>query len=146
MLPAAKEAAPFELHVDIDLAAIKEIHRLSITLEDFSTIQSNLKEIEKTGLIPGDFARAVTISLSDLKVVLDILDNPVERMHYLQRRRAIQENWNYLGDELDLLGLYVSTGLNVGAESERVANGVGMSAKSTRFEALDQGMNPKLAR
>ncbi|KJC55509.1 hypothetical protein UB31_00585 [Bradyrhizobium sp. LTSP849] len=144
------EPQAFELGVNIDLAAVKEFHRLSVTLEDFSTIQSNLKAIEGTGLIADDFPKALTISLSDLKVVFEILDNPVERMHYLQRRKSIQESWEYLADELDLLGLYVGTGL-IGVDFEAGKNrlmAIGMSQKiDAYFEALDQKIEtPKPAR
>jgi len=139
-------AHEFELQADFDVSAIREIGRLSITLEDFSTIQSNLKGIEGAGLVPDNFPKAVTISLSDLQVVFEILENPVERMHYLQRRKAIQESWEYYADELDLLGLYLSTGLDIGdlEEGKNRLMACGMSeAVDAYFQAQDHDIDAR---
>lgn len=134
----------FEFHADLNLPAIKETSRLSVTLEDFSTIQSNLSGLEGTGLVPDGFPKAVTISLSDLQVIFDILENPVERMHYLQRRKTIQENWEYHADELDLLGLYLSTGFDIGEfeEGKNSLMALGMSAVvDDYFQARDHDID-----
>lgn len=129
------------MSIDLDLSQITNFSRISVSLEDFSTIQSNLKDIESAGLAPKGLPLAVSMSLSDLKVVFEILETPVERMHYLARRKQIQERWEYFADELDLLGLYLATGLDIGEleAGETKLTAVGMSAKiDAYYAALDQ--------
>lgn len=134
-----------DLKSKIDLSAVREITRLSVTLEDFASIQSNLKDVSRAGLVPDDSAMAVTMSLSDLQSIFEILDNPVERMFYLKRRKELQETGMYVADELDLLGLYLGTGLDLDpVESSEVhLTAIGMSEKVDEyFQARDQGYDP----
>jgi hypothetical protein len=93
---------------------IKTVLRLSVTLEDFATLQSNLHMIKSTGWIPDNYPLAACISLADLEVVMDILETTPQKIHYLKRRSELEANMGYLGDELDLLGFYLKTGFNVG--------------------------------
>lgn len=137
------ERGKFEIEADLDLATVNEITRLSVTLEDFSTIQSNLKAVDGTGLLESGFPMAVTMSLADLQSVFDILESPIEKIHYLQRRKEIQEQVNYQADELDLLGLYIDTGFDLGEAEKGDINLVsfGMSEKIDEyFQARDQGI------
>lgn len=136
--------APVDLNISPELfqGQINEITRLSVTLEDFATIQSDLKEIKACGFaLTG--AMPVTMSLSDLQTVLTILDNPIERIFYLHRRQRVQATVSYLGDEMDLLGLYLATGFDLGdsEKGERHIVAVGMSKKIDEyFQAVEQGI------
>ena len=87
---------------------------------------------------------AVTMSLADLEFVFELLDSPIEKMHYLQRRSAIQQSVRYLADELDLLGLYLDTGLELGEfeRGEKVLIASGMSKKvDDFFECKAEGID-----
>ena len=103
-------------NLNFDLNAIQKIIRLSVTLEDFATIQSQLSRLTATGWIDKNFSPAPTIALADLEVIFDILTSSPQKIHYLVRRAEIQEHMQYRGDELDLLGLYLKTGFNIGNE------------------------------
>jgi hypothetical protein len=130
-----------KLNSRVDLSKIHEIIRISITLEDFATIQSNLKEIARTQ--KPEFPMAVTMSLADLESVFELLDSPIEKMHYLQRRSEIQQSVHYLADELDLLGLYLDTGFELGEfeRGEKVLIATGMSKKvDDFFDAKAEGI------
>jgi len=96
------------------LDEIQTVLRLSVTLEDFATLQSNLHMVKATGWIPEDHPLAACILLADLEVVMDILETTPQKIHYLKRRSELEANMNYLGDELDLLGFYLKTGFNIG--------------------------------
>ena len=99
-----------------DLRRIQKIVRLSVTLEDFATIQSNVTSLKGTGWVPESFAAAPTILMADLEIVLDVLGSIPERIHYLVRRAELEEQVQYTGCELDLLGLYLASGFNLGEQ------------------------------
>ncbi|AQR96485.1 hypothetical protein [Clostridium saccharoperbutylacetonicum] len=52
------------------------------------------------------------IQLGHLKVIFDILENESEIIHYLKRRTSLDKSLKYTSDELDLLNLYLESGLN----------------------------------
>ena len=56
----------------------------------------------------------MSISLTDLECVLEILDYEAEYIHYFFRRREFDDHVNYTGDELDLLSFYLGNGFNIG--------------------------------
>lgn len=97
--------------------SLKDVHhvlRLSVTLEDFATIQSRVHQVKGANWIPAEHVVAPCILLSDLEVVFDILESTPHKIHYLKRRADFERNVSYIGDELDLLGFYLSSGFNVG--------------------------------
>lgn len=98
----------------ISLDLVKSVLRLSVTLEDFGVLQSNLHMARDAGWISGDHPLAACILLADLEIVLDILEPTAQKIHYLKRRSELEANMNYSGDELDILGFYLMTGFNVG--------------------------------
>ena len=53
------------------------------------------------------------MNISDLEIIFDLLDHPVEIINYLDRRVFIESNVKYTGDEYDLLGLYTLNNLNL---------------------------------
>jgi hypothetical protein len=129
-----------------DAANVQKIIRLSVTLEDFATIQANVASLKPTGWLDGEFAVSPTLTLADLEIVIDTLDSAPVRIHYLLRRAELEEHMAYKGDELDLLGLYLDTAFNLG-EAEFLGNSwrlVEMSHKIDEYyTALDQGIARK---
>ena len=134
-----------EIDDEIDLTRVKTINRFSITLEDFSTIQSNLKELGSAGTLDPKYPIAVTLTLADLESVFEILDNAVERLYYLERRKEIQDAVLYVADEMDILGIYVQNGLELGEieEGNTSVIALGMSKKIDEyFQARELGFEP----
>jgi hypothetical protein len=49
------------------------------------------------------------MSLADFETLFDFLEHPIQILHYLLRRQEIEEEFFYIGDEVDLMGLYEKT-------------------------------------
>jgi len=93
----------------VDLTDIKVVLRVSVSLDDFAVIHSTVKEHMPTGLFPEDFVPCPTMNLADFETLFDLLDHPVQIIHYLSCRSDIEAHRNCLGDEIDFLGFYIST-------------------------------------
>ncbi|MGO9546731.1 MAG: hypothetical protein ACLPPF_18285 [Rhodomicrobium sp.] len=127
----------------IDARKIDRVIRLSVTLDDLSVLSSAEGDFKKAGWIPPDHHLAPTIPIADLICVTDILDNPILLLHYLAERAYFQKAFKLLGDELDFLGLYLSTGFNIaGLESHTgLFSPSGMSAPIDRYyDSRDAGV------
>lgn len=98
----------------VSLDQVRTVLRLSVTLEDFATLQTTLHHAKKASWIPSDHPIAPCILLADLEIVFDILDSTPHKIHYLKRRADLEAHFDYKGDELDLLGFYLQSGFNVG--------------------------------
>jgi hypothetical protein len=99
--------------VRIDTAALSEIASVSITLDQLGTLGARWTALREAGFIEETEEAAPTIALSDLEVILEILETPAERLHYLSRRADFERATTYTGDELDLLAFYLHTGFNL---------------------------------
>lgn len=98
----------------VPLHGTSHILRLSVTLEDFATIQSRMHMLRDAGILPTDHSIAPCILLTDLETVFDILESVGHKLHYLRRRSELEAHFNYVGDELDLLGFYLQTAFAIG--------------------------------
>jgi len=96
----------------VDLNSIHKIIRVSVSLENFGSIQCNISELNQTGWLPDDFKPCPTMNLADFETLFDFLEHPVQILHYLERRQEMEESLGYMGDELDLMGLYIQTLFN----------------------------------
>lgn len=127
----------------LSLDHVKNVLRLSVTLEDFAVLQSNLHVAKDAGWIAEDHPLAACMLLADLEIVFDILESTAQKIHYIKRRSELEANMKYSGDELDLLGFYLLTGFNIG---DAEFNGqhfqlVAMSDKIDEYyTALDNGI------
>ena len=92
---------------------IDTVIRISVTLDDFSTLCSAEKELKEAGWVDPNLRLATTLNIADFEVIADILDEPAYFLHYFAERERIQKTTHILGDELDYLGLYLKTGFNI---------------------------------
>lgn len=93
---------------------------LGVTLSHLGMTSTNLKQLIRAGVTNKKIEDlATSISLTDLEVVFDLLPNTAEKLHYLQRRRELESNIEYIGDELDLLAWYLDDGFNLGEDQEK---------------------------
>lgn len=97
-----------------DVTSVQRIVRLTVTLDDFGSIQSSLNALRQAEYVPKDLAVAPAMTVADLEIVFDMLDGPVQKLHYLMRRTALEDSMEFFGDEMDLLGLYLQRGLSLG--------------------------------
>ena len=102
----------------IDTSVIDRVIRISVTLDDLSVLSSAESDFKKVGWVPVDHELAPTMLITDLECIAHILDNSLLFLHYISERAYFQRALSLLGDELDFLGLYLSTGFNVSALRE----------------------------
>lgn len=101
------------LRLGIDAADIEQIIRLSVTLDDFATLASAQAELKHAGWFPEGLVQPATMTLADLGACTDILNRPLFFLHYLLGRERIQRIAPVFGDELDYLGTYLCSGLDL---------------------------------
>ncbi len=124
----------------VDLNNIEKVIRVSVSYEDFSVIQTNIKQLSETGWLPDDFEACPTMNVADFETLFDYLEHPVQILHYLERRQYIEESIGYMADELDLMGLYTETLFNMGEiNPDMQFNFIGMS------DPIDKYYNSKEA-
>ncbi len=107
-------ADPIRDDIGYDLTKVRRVVRVSVCLEDFGSIQASLKQLEGTGWLPANFSPCPTMNLADFETVVDILEHPVQILHFLMKRETIESSVGYLANELELLGLYLTTLLDIG--------------------------------
>jgi hypothetical protein len=129
-----------------DPSQITRVVRLSVSLEELSVLSSLEMDYRRLGWINDEDKLSPCISIADLECILDILPNEMFIIDYLSERSRLQNALHVVGDELDWLGLYLDTGLNMysleGASNRLMA--VGMSAKVDKYYTTKAaGMAPK---
>jgi hypothetical protein len=77
---------------------------------------------------------APSMSLTDLHVVFDLLPGIPQKLHYLQRRREIEANLDYFGDEIDLLAWYIDSAFALGKEEYEGSNYYQLTLKSKELD------------
>lgn len=97
----------------IDLNKIRKVLRVSVTLEYFASLQSNVYELKETGWIPKDYSPCPTMNIADFETVFDIFDKPTQIINYLEVREELERVIKYKGDELDLVAVYMENHLNL---------------------------------
>lgn len=98
----------------VDLSDIHKVIRVSVSLEDFAMLQANVSQLKDTGWLPDNFEPCPTMNLADFETLFDFLEHPVQIIHYLERRQELEAAIGFMGDELDLMGLYIDTLFNIG--------------------------------
>lgn len=123
-LQSQRAAAAFSEHISgrtqlclsdrVDFSNVKYVIRLTVTLEDFWTLQSDLGELQRIGLVSRNVEPAPTIGLTDLDTLCEVIKKPSMLLHYLHRRAHLEGKFSHDSDELDLLGAYTMNGLLFG--------------------------------
>jgi hypothetical protein len=103
----------FRAGFPVNLDGVHRIIRISVTLDDIGFIHTNINALKAAGYVPADIAISPAVTLADLEIVFDILESPMERLHYWVQRSVWEGNADYAADEIDLLGVYLKTGLTV---------------------------------
>lgn len=129
----------------LDLSVVREIIRISVTLEDFAVVHGCLYMLEDAGWVPSDYAPCPTMTLADFETVLDLLNNPLHILNYLGRRADLLTKIRLQGDELDFLGLYLRTLLNIESQIPRDHGFVALPEMSRQidnfYESADHGIH-----
>jgi hypothetical protein len=87
-----------------------KVIRVSVSLEEFSSLAACEKELKDVGWIETDHDLAPSMTVASLECICDILEEDYLILHYLDGRSPIQKQFDLHGDELDLLAFYLETG------------------------------------
>lgn len=114
----------------VDSTRVSHILTLSVTLDDIR-LRWDWDDLKESGIVQHDTPKVPCLMLADLLIIFDILDNEAQRIHYLYRRSQLDSNLSFIGDEIDLLALYLKTRLFIKVDPGTVFHGIG---ESTVFE------------
>lgn len=105
--------------LEIDKAKIQSYFKISVTFEHFSSISANLKYLINSGVLSSDFKWTWIVSLYDLMIFADLIQNEDEFKEYLTNRIALYDrNDIQFSDEIDILGFYFQNNFPLGKEKE----------------------------
>tara|TARA_R110002124_G_C8944026_1_gene512866 strand:+ start:379 stop:2598 length:2220 start_codon:yes stop_codon:yes gene_type:complete len=94
------------------------IIRISVSLDDLSFLNGSEALLREVGWIKDDVHLAPYISIHDLQVVFDVLDSELHILHFLNERQYLERLGEILGDEIDLLGVYLDNLFNFSGPDE----------------------------
>jgi hypothetical protein len=97
--------------VEINSQEIERIFLVTVTLDHLDALITNLYRLQEIGLFTeGEFPWAV--SLTDLRVIAEIVEFPSQLVHYIERRcRLNEQGLAQAMEELDWFGHYLAEGL-----------------------------------
>jgi hypothetical protein len=105
----------------IDVSGVREIHTIAVGLEDLSGVTTATAMLTAAGILSPD-SIPWTVSVHDLRIIIELLDRPSELLLYLRRRTHPEVTLTYLAvDELDLFLLFLKRGLYVEPDPRQVA-------------------------
>lgn len=95
----------------LDLNHVREIHTITVSLEDLSGLVTVTHELVTAGLLTGPHL-PWTVSLHDLRVICEVVARPAELLLYLRRRTEPEVTRKFRAvDELDLFMHMLRAGL-----------------------------------
>jgi hypothetical protein len=104
----------------VDLADVREIHAIAVSLEDLSGIATVTTQLVTAGLLAGA-SLPWTVSLHDLRIISELVARPAELILYLRRRTEPDvTRWFHAIDELDFFLHFYAGHLYVEADPDRL--------------------------
>ena len=98
----------------IDVRKVRYFLPLTVTMEQFGFV-TNMLNLAQSGISDRKVSElAQVVSLTDLKVIFEVLGLQSEKVHYFFRRREIGARLRLHGYETDVLAFYLGRGFNVG--------------------------------
>ena len=113
----------------------KYIIPLGVTLSQFGVNSTILKKLIKLELFEKVEGITSSINLNDLEVVFEVLESVPQKIHYLQRRKEIEDSLEFIGDEIDLLSMYLENGFNFGKIEKSDSHFLNLVLLSKRIDA-----------
>ncbi len=108
----------------VDANAVREIHTVAVSLEDLSGVSTATADLVEAGLLNKD-SIPWTVSLNDLRLVTELVDDSAAAMFllYLRRRRHPEATIMYsAADELDFFIYFFESGLYVQPDPDLMKN------------------------
>jgi hypothetical protein len=96
----------------VDMRLVTGIDIVAVTFMPLHMMATRLREVESDLKMPHSDFPAWAVALGDLDVVTDICHSPARFLQYIRRRLLLEEgDIRVHGDEMDLLGFFLSQGL-----------------------------------
>lgn len=103
--------------LQIDKGTKYQIVKISVMYEHFATVAVNLKYLIESGILSEEYKWSWIVSLWDLMIFAELLDNEKDFQEYVSYRLALYErNDVEFTDEIDILGFYLKGGFPLGPE------------------------------
>ncbi len=91
----------------VDKTSITAYYKIAVTFEQFSAISANLQRLIDAGVLQDEFKWSWIISIYDLFVFADLIENETDFNEYLDYRLGLYDKENItFEDETDVLGYY----------------------------------------
>lgn len=95
----------------IPIDSKKKTFRITITLEQLTGFLSSLYDLQSLGIVENNVQFAWTLSLFDLMIFSQLLENEEDFIDYLEQRVELYSNPAVdVDDEIDFLGYFLETG------------------------------------
>ncbi len=110
--------------VEIETAGPSVVQKFGICIEQFSSVTSSRRLFREMGLLSEDQDWAPILTLGELRMISDRLDTEISFLHYLTRRMSADDVFDFVGDEQDLLSMYLTNGFGLdssGLEGRQVS-------------------------
>lgn len=89
---------------------ITHVIRFGVALERTVSVSYSLAEALLDRLAQNGFSPMPALTYGDIGLLCRLIPMEVARIHYLLRRYEIENDFNFIADELDLIALYLRTG------------------------------------
>jgi hypothetical protein len=96
----------------VDLSRIRHFLRLTVTYEQLG-LWAQPNALREVDLLPNGLDIPRPLLLSDLEVIFEVLPTQAARMDFLERRTWFDRSANWVGDDFDLLAVYLHNHLRV---------------------------------
>lgn len=103
--------------ITIDLSKPAIINSFGACIEHFAAITSTRRNFEEIGLITPTDPWSPIFSIGELRMLTSHLDSEVSFFHYLTRRGMIERQLMFIGDEQDILSLYITNGFLIESQT-----------------------------
>lgn len=105
--------------LSIDKSVVQNFIKISVTFEHFSAISTNLKYLINSGILSPEFKWTWVVSLYDLMIFTDLIENEEDFREYLKYRMALYDRDDIeFSDEIDILGYFIEGNFPLAEEKE----------------------------
>jgi len=121
--------------ITIDESQISEVFLVCVTLHSFQNLTTRLANLKPELDLSNENQYPWAISLFDLKILCEILNDPYLFIQYARRRLLLEKtDFQINGDEIDMLGLFLDQGLYLFGEDFKGYNAVSFSGYSDKID------------
>lgn len=103
--------------VEFDRGGPSVVHKFGVCIEQFASVTSSRRPFREMGLLTDDQEWAPILTLAELRMISERLDTEIAFLHYMTRRATADDVMDFVGDEQDLLSMYLRNGFVLDARA-----------------------------